>query len=78
MKREIIEIYLPISTFKNLENAEKVATKLGFNISFRKKKGIVTETEFIFKQKDKSRYGDKQKIKINDNLSYLVGIKLKK
>ena len=78
MKREIIEIYLPTRIFRNLEQAEKVATKWGFNISFRKKKGLETKTEFIFKQKDKSRYGDKQKIKINDNLSYLVGIKLKK
>ena len=78
MKKEIIEIYLNKKTFKDLEHAEKIAKKWGFNTSFRKKKGLITETEYIFKQKDKSRYFEKNKIKINDNLSYLIGIKFKK
>ena len=78
MKKEIIEIYLNKNTFKDLEHAEKIASKMGFNINFRKKKGLVTETEYIFKQKDKSRYGDRHKIIVNENLSYLLGIKFKK
>ncbi len=78
MKKEIIEIYLNKNTFKDLTHAEKIATKWGFNTKFRKKKGLITEQEIIFKQKDKSRYGNREKININDNLSYLVGIKYKK
>jgi hypothetical protein len=78
MKKEIIEIYLNKHTFKDLEHAEKIAKKWGFNTSFRKKKGLITETEYIFKQKDKSRYCEKNKVVINDNLSYLIGIKFKK
>ena len=78
MKKEIIEIYLNKNTFKDLDHAEKIAKKWGFNTCFRKKKGLITEEKIIFKQKDKSRYGNKQKIEINDNLSYLVGIKYKK
>tara|TARA_R100001440_G_scaffold3979_1_gene9356 strand:- start:1200 stop:1436 length:237 start_codon:yes stop_codon:yes gene_type:complete len=78
MSREVIEIYLPKSTFKNFENAEKVASKWGFNISFRNKPGIETNDEFIFKQKDKSRYGNKERVKFNQNISYLVGIKYRK
>lgn len=78
MKKEIIEVYLNKNTFKDLEHAEKIAKKWGHNISFRKKKGLVTETEYIFKQKDKSRFGDKTKVIINENLSYLLGIKIKK
>ena len=77
MKREIIEIYLPRKTFINLETAKKVANKWGYNTKFRKKNGIITEDEFIFKQKDKSRYGNKEKVIINNNLSLLVGVKFK-
>ena len=77
MRREIIEIYLPKKTFINLENATKVANKWGYNTKFRKKNGIITEHEFIFKQKDKSRYGNKEKVIINSNLSLLVGVKFK-
>ena len=76
--KHIIEVYLKKSTFKNLENAEKVAKNKGFKINFRNKKGIITEKEFIFKQKDKSRYTNREKIVVNDNFSYLVGFKFKK
>ncbi len=78
MKKEIIEIYLNKNTFKDLNHAEKIAKKWNFNTTFRKKRGSCTENEYIFKQKDKSRYMDKHKVKINDNLSYLIGYKIKK
>ena len=78
MKKEIIEVYLNKETFNNLEHAEKFAQKWGYNIGFRKKKGLVTESEYIFKQKDKSRYGNKSKVIINDNLQLLIGVKIKK
>ena len=76
--REIIEVYLKKSTFKTLENAEKIAESKGFKINFRKTKAKFTVNEFIFKQKDKSRYTNREKIKVNNNFSYLVGFKFKK
>jgi len=78
MKKEIIEIYLNKKTFKDLLHAERIAMKWGFNTSFRKKKGLTTETEYIFKQKDKSRYGNKERVCIHENLTYLMGNKIKK
>lgn len=78
MKKEIIEVYLNKETFNDMEHAEKYAKKWGYNISFRKKKGMVTETEYVFKQKDKSRYGNKRKVIINENLHLLIGDKIKK
>tara|TARA_R100001509_G_C4709595_1_gene162851 strand:- start:134 stop:376 length:243 start_codon:yes stop_codon:yes gene_type:complete len=76
--KDIIEIYVNKKTFRDLEHVEKIVKKWGYNPRFRNKKGLITDEEYIFKQKDKSRYYNKEKHYINENLSILIGVKIKK
>jgi hypothetical protein len=75
MKTHILEVLLNKNTFKDLDHAEKICKKWGYKTDFRKKKGIETEEHYIFKQRDKSRYINKQKRECNENLILIVGVK---
>lgn len=73
--KEIIEVIISRNNIKNLEHAEMLMKKWKFKINFRKKKPLIFDDKFIFKQKDKSRYYDKQKKIVNENLSVIIGVK---
>lgn len=73
--KEIIEVIIQRNEIKSIEHAEMLMKKWGYKINFRKKKPLIFDDKFIFKQKDKSRYYDKQKKIVNENLSVIIGVK---